>query len=44
MNNVSIVCSALAAVFTAAPALGGAKAMQTLIDTFTDEYNHGRPH
>ena len=32
LNNVSIVCSALAAVFTAAPALGGADAMKAVAD------------
>jgi hypothetical protein len=32
LNNISIVCSALAAVFTAAPALGGAKAMKAVAD------------
>jgi hypothetical protein len=32
LNNVSIVCSALAAVFTAAPALGGGKAMNVIAD------------
>jgi hypothetical protein len=32
LNNVSIVCSALAAAFTAAPALGGTKAMKAVAD------------
>jgi hypothetical protein len=32
LNNVSIVCSALAAVLTAPPALGGTKAMKAIAD------------
>jgi hypothetical protein len=35
LNNVSIVCSALAAVLTAAPAFGGAKAMKNVADSLS---------
>ena len=33
LNNVSIVCSSLAAVFTAIPSLGGADGMKALAET-----------
>jgi len=35
LTNISIVCSALAAVFTATPALGGAKAMQAIAENLS---------
>ena len=35
LTNVSIVCSALAAVFTATPALGGPKAVQAIADNLS---------
>jgi hypothetical protein len=35
LTNISIVCSALAAVFTATPALGGVKAVQGIADSLS---------